>query len=962
MGEDFHYEIILPKTSEGFMLRLGASQLLGYHASFASYRRHASGAKSFAETHRLFRNVDDTFIKIDGVDMIGRSFDEVVQFISEKSLRQDSVRVLLLDRRAYEASRANQVSLRAAAPEDTTLAGSTLEPDKATTELILPIEACDQSSPLSKEDEVMLHKATEEDAYGPTGSAKKEKTPPAISFSEGRNPFYDVHLPKTTDGFMFLLNPVPNRRGGGYTTSFYGYHRHQDGSLSKAEENLVFRNIGDILISVNGKDLKGVPPGDVFSIIKGIKDKQNSIQLRLTDVGTSLNKRVSPIRSARVLQKTVTQTWKGQIQGESTANSGISGYYGVNSNELTNEKANRRQSEPASLKKMVENIPAPEPELAGLGWIRQGFARFNDQGHIDRYWTTPVTQKRLRSRVEVSKFLAYLERTEGDEDKAFHLLRQEYSSRRGRRGSAGKFSKGKKSKKISIGDKSVESSQGEGIDKLGELLMEQGVEKDLSDEIAAGATGVENSSSIDSNLCSKKGGALTPSIVPFELEVEDQKIAADVTKEVSSLSAVTNTTNNNKIHATSPEVPTEQVIEDKMITTNIAIETSTLSTVDNAMSNNHNIYSSSPEAPTEQVVEGKATEDDSSQYAVTITGKKNTYSSADVPTEQEVGNDWSQHKITTDGTDVAANMSAGSHTQLGEAASESSSSSKTSKAHVKPSMKDASHETKVGVPEDRVHTDSTMLYSGFEAELSGNFSSLISIDLENVALQLPSKNVTVPTVTAEPVSVCSHRELRKMPVAFAFELEDTESARNAKAAQLLWYSSLLSDSQRQGYIERNVFQGAQRKRNSVSNAPSAAKKQREDESVRRKNNVKHKPSEGTQTKRKIESKVPSTAQSQGKASKRKKINKTPITSSSHSINALLVEDIPAPEPELCGWTRKSYQRKKNKRHIDRYWFTPTAEIRLRSRTECLEFLKHLEDSNGDELKAYESFKIARGLR
>lgn len=948
MGDDCHYEVILPKTSEGFMLRLGASPFLGYHASFSSYRRHSSGAKSFVETQQLFRNADDVFIKIEGVDMLGKSFDEVLQFIAEKSLCQDSLRVLLLDVRAYEASRANQVSL---APKDTTLDRSKVVPDKAT-DVMLRSEDCDDALSLNKEDDCFLQNAIEEDLCGPIGSAEKEKTPSAMNSSGGTDNFYDVRLSKTPEGFMFLLHPVPDRIGNGYTTSFYGYHRHRDGSLSEAEKNLVFKNIGDILISVNGEDLKGIPPGGVFSIIKGIKDKRNSINLRLTDAGASLSKRGSPILYASK-HKTVAKISKSQRRRGPTDNNLISGHDEVNSNALINPLSYRSQSQPASLKQMVENIPAPEPELVGLGWIRQGFTRIVDPGHIDRYWITPVTHKKLRSRVEVTKFLAFLETTKGDEEEAFRLLKREYSSRKGRRRSVGKSSERKNNEQLSISDKNVDSSLGKGGNKLGELLMEQGVQQDLSNEKAAGA--VEDYLSIDSSLCTKSGATLTPSIVPFEGKVEDQKIAADGAKEVSYLSTVTNTMSNNNIYTTASEVPAEKVIGDKM--TNVAEEGSALSSVVNPMSND-TIFFSSSKAPVEQAVEGNVTKDVSSLCTVTITGN----TAIEVNTEQEGGHELSDDKITTDESEVVANISAISYAQNDEAAS--TRRSKMYQEAVKPCVKENYesqdlYERKEGEPEDRFQRESTALYSGFELS---NSSSLISIDLENLTLTSPGKNVSVPIITAEPVSICSNKELRKMPVAFAFELNDEESARNAKAAQILWYSSLLSESQRRGYIEQNVFQGAQRKRNSVAKAPRAAKKQQEDESesCKRKKQI---TSQGTQAKRKLEAKAPSPAEIPRRANKRKKLKPTPTyvpTSSSQMKHAMLIEDIPAPEPELSGWTRKSYKRKSNQSHIDRYWFTPKAGIRLRSRPECLEFLKHLEGFNGDELKAYESFRNARG--
>jgi hypothetical protein len=70
---------------------------------------------------------------------------------------------------------------------------------------------------------------------------------------------------------------------------------------------------------------------------------------------------------------------------------------------------------------LIESIPAPEPELVGLGFTRLCFKRHGGN-HIDRYWFTPKTEKRLRSRTEVVRFLRCLEKAKGDEDKAYDFL------------------------------------------------------------------------------------------------------------------------------------------------------------------------------------------------------------------------------------------------------------------------------------------------------------------------------------------------------------------------------------------------------------------------------------------------------------------------------------------------------------------------------------------------------------
>ena len=61
------------------------------------------------------------------------------------------------------------------------------------------------------------------------------------------------------------------------------------------------------------------------------------------------------------------------------------------------------------------NVDWPE------GWIKRVFERQSgsSKGHLDRYWYSPQKQKKLRSLVEVRKFLRGLTEYGGDEDKAF---------------------------------------------------------------------------------------------------------------------------------------------------------------------------------------------------------------------------------------------------------------------------------------------------------------------------------------------------------------------------------------------------------------------------------------------------------------------------------------------------------------------------------------------------------------
>ena len=91
------------------------------------------------------------------------------------------------------------------------------------------------------------------------------------------------------------------------------------------------------------------------------------------------------------------------------------------------ESKSQRKSQSGRPSQLTESIPAPEPELAGLGWIRESYRRAGDSDttkHRDKYWYTPKLKKKLRSTVEVRRFLECLERVGGDEDAAFKLIKK----------------------------------------------------------------------------------------------------------------------------------------------------------------------------------------------------------------------------------------------------------------------------------------------------------------------------------------------------------------------------------------------------------------------------------------------------------------------------------------------------------------------------------------------------------
>ena len=70
---------------------------------------------------------------------------------------------------------------------------------------------------------------------------------------------------------------------------------------------------------------------------------------------------------------------------------------------------------------------APDEDLEGGwpdGWVKKLYARKNGatKGTKDRYWFTPVEKYKLRSMNEVKRFMAALQKTDGDEKQAKSIM------------------------------------------------------------------------------------------------------------------------------------------------------------------------------------------------------------------------------------------------------------------------------------------------------------------------------------------------------------------------------------------------------------------------------------------------------------------------------------------------------------------------------------------------------------
>jgi hypothetical protein len=67
-----------------------------------------------------------------------------------------------------------------------------------------------------------------------------------------------------------------------------------------------------------------------------------------------------------------------------------------------------------------EDIPGGWPD----GWMKRTFQRPGGQKQrFDRYWYTPQMQYKLRSIVEIKKFMQYLKDSNGDEETAYAYLK-----------------------------------------------------------------------------------------------------------------------------------------------------------------------------------------------------------------------------------------------------------------------------------------------------------------------------------------------------------------------------------------------------------------------------------------------------------------------------------------------------------------------------------------------------------
>jgi hypothetical protein len=98
---------------------------------------------------------------------------------------------------------------------------------------------------------------------------------------------------KTKEGFMFLLQPLV-KPVYGYTMCFRGYLNHEDGNIPDCEKKQKFKNEGDIFVSFDDVDLKGMPPSEIFTFLCELKKnkKKKKMKVMLIDI-VALNAAIS---------------------------------------------------------------------------------------------------------------------------------------------------------------------------------------------------------------------------------------------------------------------------------------------------------------------------------------------------------------------------------------------------------------------------------------------------------------------------------------------------------------------------------------------------------------------------------------------------------------------------------------------------------------------------------------------
>jgi hypothetical protein len=91
-----YYEACVPKSTEGFMLHFGPTSHNGYSTTILGYQWHRNGEQPFVARYSPIRNFGDVIVAVDGINMQGRSYSEVVETIEFADVYTITLRMLSL--------------------------------------------------------------------------------------------------------------------------------------------------------------------------------------------------------------------------------------------------------------------------------------------------------------------------------------------------------------------------------------------------------------------------------------------------------------------------------------------------------------------------------------------------------------------------------------------------------------------------------------------------------------------------------------------------------------------------------------------------------------------------------------------------------------------------------------------------------------------------------------------------
>ena len=100
--------------------------------------------------------------------------------------------------------------------------------------------------------------------------------------------YYEFFLTRTPEGLMCRIGLADYC---GYTMQFLMYRSHSNGTKSFAETSNLFRNIGDIIVAVNGFDIRGWTFDEAIRFIVDQSSAQHGVYIRALDISyVGLNK------------------------------------------------------------------------------------------------------------------------------------------------------------------------------------------------------------------------------------------------------------------------------------------------------------------------------------------------------------------------------------------------------------------------------------------------------------------------------------------------------------------------------------------------------------------------------------------------------------------------------------------------------------------------------------------------